>query len=245
MTNVLIIEDEPSTAELLKELIESRSGHRVVETLERVDTAVQYLKDHQQNLDIIFLDIHLADGESFHIFKEIDVIVPVIFCTAYDEYLLKAFKHNGIDYILKPFKQSDIEEALVKFEGLKLSFASKNQHGQENSSRRSFLVHYREKTIPIAVEQIAVVLISEGITYLYNHNVDSFHLAKTIDEMERSLPIGDFYRVNRQMILNRNAVTEIEPYFHRKVMVKLTVNLPEKVIVSRLKVSSFMKWLEQ
>lgn len=245
MTNVLIIEDEPSTAELLKELIESRSGHRVVETLERVDTAVQYLKDHQKNLDIIFLDIHLADGESFHIFKEIDVQTPVIFCTAYDEYLLKAFKHNGIDYILKPFKQSDIQEALAKFESLKLNFASSEQHGQENSSRRSFLVHYREKTIPIAVEQIAVVLISEGITYLYNLNGDSFHLAKTMDEVQEGLPIDDFYRVNRQMIVNRNAVAEIEPYFNRKVIVKLNINLPEQVVVSRLKVSPFMKWLEQ
>ena len=245
MTNVLIIEDEPSTAELLKELIESRSGHRVVETLERVDTAVEYLKDHQKKLDVIFLDIHLADGESFYIFNEIDVQVPVIFCTAYDEYLLKAFKHNGIDYILKPFKQSDIQEALVKFESLKLIFASSEQHGQENRFKKSFLVHYREKTIPIAVEQIAAVLISEGITYLYNRSGDSFHIAKTMDEVEQGLPLDEFYRVNRQMILNRNAVVEVEPYFNRKVIVKLNINLPEKVIVSRLKVSAFMKWLEQ
>ena len=245
MTNVLIIEDEPSTAELLKELIELQNGYRVIETLERVDTAVHYLEKYQQKLDIIFLDIHLADGESFYIFNEIHVQVPVIFCTAYDEYLMEAFKHNGIDYILKPFKQSDIQKALVKFESLKLNFASKNQNGQENRAKKSLLVYYREKTIPIAVEQIAVVLISEGITYLYNRNGDSFHISKTMDEMEQSLPIDDFYRVNRQMILNRNAVVEMEPYFNRKVVAKLNINLPEQVIVSRLKVSPFMKWLEQ
>ncbi|MDB4656134.1 LytTR family DNA-binding domain-containing protein [Flavobacteriales bacterium] len=245
MTNVLIVEDEWSTAELLKELIESQKGYQVVETLERVDTAVQYLEANQSKLDIIFLDIHLADGESFHIFDETEVQVPVIFCTAYDQYLMKAFKHNGIEYILKPFRQSDIEEALAKFESLKFRFAPEKEQSQNYKLAQTFLVHYREQTIPVAVDQIALVFINQGITYLFNQKGDSYHISKTMDEMEQALPAEQFYRVNRQMILNRNAVKEVEPYFNRKVIVKLNVDLKEQVVVSRLKVSPFMKWLGQ
>ena len=245
MTNVLIVEDEWSTAELLKELIESQKGYQVVETLERVDTAVRYLEANQSELDIVFLDIHLADGESFHIFNETEVQVPIIFCTAYDQYLMKAFKHNGIEYILKPFKQSDIEEALAKFEKLKFRFTTESEQKESLNPVQTFLVHYREKTIPISVDQIALVFIDEGITYLLNHKGDSYHISKTMDEMEQALPVEQFYRVNRQMIVTRNAVKEVEPYFNRKVVVKLNVDLKEQVVVSRLKVSPFMKWLGQ
>lgn len=245
MPSVLIVEDEPRTAEMLTELIESKTGYKVTALLDSVDATVNYLKKNQDDLDIIFLDIHLADGESFQVFEETEVQVPVIFCTAYDEYLLKAFKHNGIDYILKPFKKSDIHEALSKFENLKLSFTQTDKKSKDTGSKKAFLVHFRGRTIPISIEQIAVLLIDEGITYLFNQKGESFHISKTMDEMEQGLPEEHFFRVNRQMILNRDAILEIVPYFNRKVVVKLNVNIPEQVIVSRLKVTAFMKWLEQ
>lgn len=244
MAKVLIVEDELSTAELLKELIEATEKYQVVEMVESIDSAVEFLEKNQNELDVIFLDIHLADGESFLIFQEIEILVPVIFCTAFDEYLLKAFKHNGIEYILKPFKQSDIDQALSKFENLKRNFSGSEKQDSEPISKKAILVHYREKTFPIAVEQIGIVHISEGITYVHNRKGDSFHISKTMDEMELDLSKHLFYRVNRQLILNREIVVDVEPFINRKVIVRVSLDFSKQIIVSRLKVSPFLKWLE-
>ena len=93
--NILIVEDELHTATLLKEIIEQDADFMVVEHLEAVVDTIQYLSKYQKTIDLLFLDIQLADGQSFEIFKHIDVTVPVIFCTAYDEYTLQAIKNNG------------------------------------------------------------------------------------------------------------------------------------------------------
>lgn len=120
--NVLIVEDEPHTAKLLKELIEQDEDFLVTERLETVAEAVAYLGKHQQKLDLLFLDIQLADGHSFEIFKHVDVTIPVVFCTAYDEYTMQAIKSNGIDYILKPFKEDEIHNALKSTSNLPIHF---------------------------------------------------------------------------------------------------------------------------
>lgn len=104
--NVLIVEDEAHTAALLQEIIEQDGQFMVVKHLESIVDTVDYLSKHQQNLDLLFFDIELADGQSFEIFKHVDITTPVIFCTAYDEFTLQAIKNNGIDYILKPFKET-------------------------------------------------------------------------------------------------------------------------------------------
>ena len=107
--NVLIVEDESHTANLLKEIIEQDSDFIVTEQLESVVETIQYLSKYQKNLDLLFFDIQLADGQSFEIFKHIDITVPIVFCTAYDEYTLQAIKNNGIDYVLKPFKEEELK----------------------------------------------------------------------------------------------------------------------------------------
>ncbi|MEM6699258.1 MAG: response regulator [Bacteroidota bacterium] len=116
--NILIVEDEAHTAMLLQEIIEQDREFIVLEKTESIVETVQYLSKYQQNLDLLFFDIQLADGQSFEIFKHIDVVVPIIFCTAYDEYTLQAIKNNGIDYLLKPFKETEIHEALQKYKRL-------------------------------------------------------------------------------------------------------------------------------
>jgi len=118
--NVLIIEDELKTAILLKELIESNPNYYVDTIIDSVEKSVSYLKKEQDNIDLLFLDIQLADGQSFKIFEQIQIDIPVVFCTAYDEYVLQAFKNNGIDYILKPFEDKDIHNALEKIAKFKI-----------------------------------------------------------------------------------------------------------------------------
>lgn len=163
--NILIVEDELHTATLLKEIIEQDADFMVVEHLEAVVDTIQYLSKYQKTIDLLFLDIQLADGQSFEIFKHIDVTVPVVFCTVYDEYTLQAIKNNGIDYILKPFKEAEVHEALQRYKKLRNNLQSKQNTPivipQENTKayQKNFLTQSREKSIVKRVEEIALFLV--------------------------------------------------------------------------------------
>ncbi|MEL7532405.1 MAG: LytTR family DNA-binding domain-containing protein [Bacteroidota bacterium] len=253
MVYVLLVEDEKKTAAMLKELIENQSEYLVVHTCDSIESTVEYLKKNQQKLDLMFLDIQLADGQSFEIFQEIEVEVPVIFCTAYNEYVLKAFKNNGIEYLLKPIREKELGQALKKFERLRASLnkdtSSLNERlsqafNLEKKFQKSFLVHFRDKMIPIAVDDIAFVMLEDEVVYLFNQKGEKYPIFKKMEEMQKALDDEHFFRINRQMILNRTAIQEIAPYFNRKVIIKLPFSISEKIIVSRLKVTSFMQWVE-
>jgi len=245
--NVLIVEDEKHTAQLLREIINKNPDFEVVDSLESVEETVTYLSKHQQELDVLFFDIQLADGHSFEIFKHIDVVVPVIFCTAYDEYSLQAIKNNGIDYILKPFKEEEIGQALMKYKKLRNTIKGKITPIKIQSPatfQQSFLSQYREKSIIIKVQDIAIFAIEFEMTYMYCLDGKKYPLYKTLDYVSSVCDEQLFFRVNRQIILNRNAVTAFEPYFNRKVLVHTKIHFDQKIIVSRLKVSEFKKWLQ-
>ena len=153
--NVLIIEDEQHTADLLQEMIEESGDFMVVEKLETIVEAVQFLAKYQSNLDLLFFDIQLADGYSFEIFKHIDIVTPIVFCTAYDEYALKAIKNNGIDYVLKPFKAEEIQAALAKYQNLIGFLHTKNNKPLQLKTpdkieyQRNFLAQFKDKTLVI------------------------------------------------------------------------------------------------
>ncbi|SDG03863.1 LytR/AlgR family response regulator transcription factor [Epilithonimonas hungarica] len=246
--NVLIVEDELHTSKLLKEIIEQDEDFLVTERLESVAEAVQYLSKHQQKLDLIFLDIQLADGHSFEIFNHIDVTVPVVFCTAYDEYTLQAIKNNGIDYILKPFKEEDIHAALNKYKRLAQTFRDKSatplQFPAITQYQQSFLTQYRDKTLVKYVKEIALFYIEFETVYMYTINGDKSPLFKNLEYIESVCDPKQFFRINRQVLINKEAVLSIEPYFNRKVIVQTKFGLSEKLIVSRLKVAAFKDWLE-
>lgn len=250
--NILIIEDELKTAAMLCQLIKLHPEHLVVNVCESIEESVAYLIKNQSKLDLIFMDIQLADGVSFEIFNQIEINIPVIFCTAFDEYSLKAFKNNGIDYILKPFKSEDIEQAFAKVKLLQSTFSSSSTNSinfnnllvKEPALQTSFLVHYREKMIPIQVSDIAFVWFEDEIVSIYNFQGEKYTIAKTMEQFESVVSPRQFYRINRQMIVNRQAIKDIEQYFNRKMVVHLSITIPEKAIVSRLKVSPFLEWIE-
>ena len=107
----LIIEDETAAALNLKAILKQAAPDiRVVDTLESVEESVDWLRANPQP-DLLFMDIHLADGDSFRIFDAVEVTAPVIFTTAYDRYALEAFKVNSIDYLLKPLNAADVQRA--------------------------------------------------------------------------------------------------------------------------------------
>ena len=248
--NVLIVEDEPHTASLLQEIIEQDDDFIVTEKLESVAETVQYLSKYQKNLDLLFFDIQLADGQSFEVFKHVDVVAPIVFCTAYDEYTLQAIKNNGIDYVLKPFKEEEIHEALQKYKRLIANLQEKNvapvyfQTDKTKPYQQSFLTQYREKSIVKRVEDVALFNIEQETVYLYTLTGEKFPLFKKLEYIESVCDPGQFFRINRQMLVNREAITSFEPYFNRKIILQLRIKPADIAIVSRLKVTSFKVWLE-
>lgn len=250
---VLIIEDEHKTALLLKEFIEWHQSYSVEAICDSVETAAEYLRHNQQNLDVIFMDIQLSDGQCFEIFDKISITLPIVFCTSYDEYTFKAFKHHGIDFIVKPFSAMDIRQTIAKVEALKGSFSSstidnvniKELITEKKSYQTSFLIRFREKIYPVQVADIAFVYLENEVVYLYTFKGEKHPIFKTLDDIENAISPEHFYRINRQMIVNKKAIKEIEPHFNQKVVVKLTIPTPEQNLVSRLKVTPFLSWIEK
>lgn len=250
--NILIVEDEPKTAKLLKELIEAQdAGNKVLSICDSIEASVNYIKTTTVKIELFFMDIMLADGNSFDIFKQIKITAPVVFCTAFDDYILTAFKHNGIDYILKPFQEKDIEVAFAKIKQLKQALAvSEEAIGQlsglvkQPALQTSFLTQFRDKIYPVQAREVALVALENEVVYLYTFDNGKHPIFKTIEEVEGVLEAGKFFRINRQMLINREAVVTIEPYFNRKVIVKAKITPAEKPVVSRLKVTAFLEWVK-
>lgn len=248
--NVLIVEDETHTAILLKEMIEANSNYSVVITLATIIDTVDYLRKNEEKIDLCFFDIQLADGKCFEIFKHIDVSIPVVFCTAYDEFTLKAIKNNGIDYILKPFKEEEIHEALQRFEKLSSGFKAKYsalnaQKPPEHNYQKNFLIHYRGRTIVKERDEVSMFSIEHDVVYLYDLEGDKYSVYKKMDYLESVCDPKLFFRVNRQILLHRKAFQSYEPSLNRKLVLTLDFKTEKEIIVSRLKVGSFKKWLIQ
>lgn len=249
--NILIVEDEQYTAELLKDIIERDTDFSVVKILASIEETVHFLRKNSASINLIFLDIELADGHSFEIFKHIDLAIPVIFCTAYDEFALQAIQNNGIDYILKPFKDEAIYQALGKYKKLIGTIKNRIIHQFDlldtisNTYQDHFLTQYREKSIIIYTKDIALFSIEYETIFIYTNDGKKYPLYKRMDYFESVCNPNHFYRINRQILVNKNAVLSFEAYPNRKILLHLTIPFAEKVIVSRLKVSNFKKWLQK
>jgi two-component system, LytTR family, response regulator LytT len=248
---ILIVEDEQKTALMLKEFIEWHANYNVVSICDSIESAVAYLRQHQQDLDVVFMDIQLSDGQSFEIFDKISVNLPVVFCTSYNEYTLKAFKNHGIDYILKPFDAMDIRQTIAKVEALKGNFTAhtaktlKEVLAEKPIYQTSFLIRFREKIYPVLVADIAFVYLENETAYLYGFKGEKHPVFKTLDEIENVVSPDQFYRINRQMLISKKSIKEIETYFNQRLVVHLTVPIPEKALVPRLKVAPFLSWIEK
>ncbi len=248
--NVLIVEDEIHTANLLQDIIEQNGDFIVLAKLQSIAEAVQYLSKYQKNLDLLFFDIQLADGLSFEIFKHVDVSTPIIFCTAYDEYSLQAIKNNGIDYVLKPFNEVEIHKSLEKFKKLISSLTAKQspiqfKAAEQDTYQQNFLTQFREKTIVFKASEIALFSVENETVSLYTFKGEKYPIYKNMEYIESVCDPNLFYRISRQMLVSRESIQSFEPYFNRKVALELKVKTAEIPVVSRLKVTAFKDWLEK
>ena len=250
---VVIIEDEQLTADDLAETILKVSpGVQIVASLSSVNDAVIWFRKNEQP-DLIFSDIQLGDGLCFEIFRKHPITTPVIFCTAFDEYALTAFKAHGIDYILKPFDEQTIANSLTRYKELERKFLGNNKQietilqlfeNRKNQQQRSVLVYHKDKILPTKLQDIALFYIDHEITYLITFGQKNFTISKSLEELEE-ITGNSFYRANRQYLVNRKAVKEASQYFARKLSITLSIPFNETIIISKVKVPDFLNWLSE
>lgn len=252
---VIIVEDEQHNCRLLVGMIEKfRPDWEIVETLESVKSTVSWLKGNPHP-DLIFMDIQLTDGVCFSIFEKIDVKSLVIFTTAYDEYAIQAFKVNGIDYLLKPLKEDLLKKAIEKSEEICKIIEKSNQmpdytellsvlKKREANYRKRFLVSGVTSFSKLDVKDIAYFYTENRVTFAVTFDAKDHILDFTIEKLEEQLNPEQFFRANRSIILNSEAVLKFENYFGGKLMVQLVPPFEETVTVSRLKSTEFKNWLD-
>lgn len=247
MKRVIIVEDETAAALNLQSMLRAINPEvEVVAVLESVAEAVEFFGEKVE-ADVVFMDIHLADGDSFRIFQHVDIEIPIIFTTAYDTYALEAFKVNSIDYLLKPFQDEELRRALDKLG--RLSGGERKQRDEAVATAAAtavqmMLVRYKDKIIPVAMEEVAFFYtFAERVTLTTLSGV-SYPVDKTLDALMQQLPVDRFYRANRQFIVSRSAVKDIAIWFGSRLSLNLTVETPERIIISKARVPEFKRWLQ-
>lgn len=257
--NVIIVEDEIHSAEMMKDLIlDLRPDWKVLTILQSIQETVSWLQENKHP-NIIFLDIELADGNSFAIFDEVHVECGIIFTTAYNEFALRAFDLNSIDYLLKPIKEEDLERSIVKYEkavefigrGLETEqhidyqLLAKSIVASKGGYRKRFLISKRESFFKLSVDQIAYFYFDARITFAVTFEGVEHTINMPLDKLEEEMDPAMFFRSNRQTIVNIDAIDRFETYFNGKLVVKLVNKLNDKIMVSRSKAAPFKEWMNQ
>ena len=243
--NAIIIEDEYlAAAELERLLGEVAPEITILTKLDSVSESVKWLKKNKA--DVIFMDIHLGDGQSFDIFEQVEVTAPVIFITAYDEYALKAFKYQGIDYILKPFDKEELQQALNKLESLSptntpFPVASLTVYQER------FLVTVGTKMKSVTVGDVAYFMADGKYLVLFTRDGQNYILDQTISGIETKLNPAQFFKINRKFIISYNSIKEMVKYSNSRIKFVLTPVPPAgfETIVSSERIQEFKQWLNQ
>ncbi len=252
--NILIIEDEHGAAQNFQAILrEIDPAIKTLAILETVQDAVHWIKNNLAP-ELAFFDIQLADGNSFEIFEKVKVEFPVIFTTAYDQYAIKAFKVNSIDYILKPVRKKDIEFALGKYQKIynnKDNLTSENLSklilelglNKKKETKKTFLIHYQDRILPISVSDFAYFFIEQGNVYGVTFQKQKYILDQKLDSIDEQISSEDFFRVNRQYIVSRKAVKEAAYFFNGRLILKIIPPPKDQLLVSKAKAADFKYWL--
>jgi two-component system LytT family response regulator len=247
----IIIEDEIIAAQALQTLIQEVDADiQISAILQSIDESVEWFQTFPTP-DVVFMDIHLADGSSFNIFEKTTISCPVIFTTAYDEYALKAFEVNSLDYLFKPINTKDLERAIHKYKHFSY-YPDKNLDlihkllaslKQTNVTYKSyFLVPEKDKLIPLPVNDIATIYIDTKIVKAVTVSNRVYYLDQVLDDLMQQLDPSLFFRANRQYIVSKKAIKDISIWFGSKLSINLSVPVPERILVSKVRVSEFKKW---
>jgi DNA-binding LytR/AlgR family response regulator len=243
---VVIIEDETAAEVNLRALLAGVCPEaQVVASLESVTDTVAWFSANPAP-DLVFMDIHLADGDAFRIFPQIEIASPIVFTTAYDQYALEAFKVNSIDYLLKPIKPDELRRALDKLD--RLSGSERTEYADKvktmaAAAGRTFLVHMRDKIVPLSLDRIAFCYTENERVSAHTVDGRQMPLDGALDHLMARLPEDEFFRANRQFIVARRAVKDISVWFGSRLSLDLTQPTPERIVISKARVPEFKRWI--
>ena len=252
--NLLIIEDEEKLANQLKKLLYVIDPEiKVVSVIGSVKSAIAIIPS-LDSIDLMLVDIYLSDGLSFEIFQSIEVHTPIVFCTAYDQYALKAFEVDSVDYLLKPIKQSDLTRAIAKYKRLYASddafpFLKEkitslvDKLGRKRVVQRNLLLPFGDRLVPVSVDDIAYFHSEYGTVKAITSNNKMYPMDESLDALNESLDSNNFYRANRQFIINRKSIIDIESYFNGRLYVNIEPKPKKSIIISKSKASEFKSWM--
>ena len=253
MLRVLIIEDEPLAAKRLTLLLkELDSEIEVLDSLDSIKTSVEWLQKH--TADLLFLDIHLADGDSFSILEQVEISTPIIFCTAYDQYAIQAFKHNSVDYLLKPVEKEELAASLKKYhsqyrkplpsQDLAALLQSLQPAGTSTFKQR-FLVSSGDRIKSIKIEEVAYFFGQKKYVFLITKENRRHIVNHTLGNLEEILDPQQFFRINRQYIIAFDAIQQMYPYSKSRIKIDLAPKPDIEAIVSIDKARHFKSWLDR
>ena len=256
--NVVIVEDEIAASDNLAYLLRKLEPEvEVMDVLDSVQAAVAYFSSHA-DMDLVFLDIHLADGLSFEIFEKARIQAPIIFTTAYDQYALKAFKVNSIDYLLKPIDGEELAQSLQQFKEQHKSGSADTSGGIDQTQvngllellqrkspayKTTYLAAQKDGIQPVRTDRIAYFYIDTGVVKCVTFDRQTYVLDCKLEDIEAEVDPRVFYRVNRQYVLHRNAIANIKFYFNGKLIVSTEPASEERIVVSKAKASEFKEWV--
>lgn len=248
MMKILIVEDETAAYENLVDILKMMGPDiEIAGYTESIRQTIQWLQSNP-NPDLIFMDIHLSDGSAFTIFSSINVEVPIIFTTAYDEYAIEAFKVNCIDYLLKPIKVEEMKRALDKFrKWTQKDILNYLQYLTNLTSAPRFkdklLIPVKDQLQPLDMNDISCFYTTDKNTRVFLKNGTSIPYSKTLEQIEGTLNPKDFIRANKQFIIARKSVKNITIWFDSRLLITLDIESPERIYVSKNKAAEFKTWI--
>lgn len=245
---VLIVEDETAAYESMVEILKVIDPTiQILANTESVGQTVQWLKSNPEP-DLILMDIHLSDGSSFLIFEHIEVEIPIIFTTAYDEYAIDAFKQNSVDYLLKPIKTEELRRALEKFKKRShnevMDYLSRlTQLAPKSSYKAKILIPIKDKLLPVNFQDISFIYTSDKNTQIYLKEGKTYPYTSTLEQIYTSLNPDHFYRANKQFIVARESIKDITIWFDSRLLITLDIEVPERIYISKNKAADFKAWI--
>ena len=247
---VINIEDEQLTAKKLVGLLNELMPDAVVMgVLQSVSESIEWFNNNLMP-DLVFMDIHLADNLSFSIFDSVKITCPIIFTTAYDEHAIQAFKVNSVDYLLKPVEEDDLLAALRKFEQFRVvqspvtNYRKLEEALMSNCKKNRFLIQKGDAYHYVETSDIAFFYSEEKVVFLHTFSDKRYIVDYTLEQIEQLLDERTFFRVSRNCIANINSIRKISKYFNSRLKLSFQPECPHEVLISRVRVPDFLKWVD-
>ena len=247
-----IIEDEiMAQKSLIRALAQNFPDIEVIGTTTSVKGAVSWLKDTSNRPDIIFMDVELADGICFEIFRQVDIRAKVIMTTAYDHYALKAFEAGSVDYLLKPIEADQLKRAVARCRtsGGNIDIEALTRALEGAASRKNYkeryIVRFNDRIIPLLTSSIAYIFSEDKNNYLVTFEGQKFIIDSSLDVIIEELDPEYFFRISRGSIVSMKAIDTITKQLGGRLRLEVHPAPSFEMTVSRSRVDDFLAWLER